>query len=120
MDYVHDQCEFKNGLFVPSDGASGGLALFWRKEVIVHIQSYSSSYIDVFVDGVVDGWWHLTCCYGNSKHLNDVNLDLYLNLSVIIHSYLGLLLVILTNWWVCLKRKEVLLDLQVKWHVLRK
>ena len=28
MEYVRDQCEFKNGLFVPSDGSSGGLAYF--------------------------------------------------------------------------------------------
>ena len=27
MEYVRDQCQFKNGLFVPSDGSSGGLAL---------------------------------------------------------------------------------------------
>ena len=67
MEYVHDQCEFKNGFFVPSDGASGGLALFWRKEVTVHIQNYTSSHIDAFVDGGVDGWWHLTCFYGNPK-----------------------------------------------------
>ncbi|XP_065628858.1 origin of replication complex subunit 2 [Quercus suber] len=60
MEYVRDQCEFKNGLFVLSDGSSGGLALLWRKEVTVHIQSYSSSHIDAFVDGGVDGWWHLT------------------------------------------------------------
>ena len=28
MEYVRDQCEFKNGLIMPSEGASGGLALF--------------------------------------------------------------------------------------------
>ena len=44
------------------------------------------------------------------KHLGDVNHGLYLNFLVIIHSYLGLLLVTLMNWWVCLKRKVVLLD----------
>ena len=65
MEYVRDQCEFKNGLFVPSDGASSGLALLWRKEVTIHIHNYSSSHIDAFVDGGVDGWWHLTGFYGN-------------------------------------------------------
>ena len=54
------------------------------------------------------------------KHLEDLNLGHYLNLSVIIHNYLGLLLVISMNWWACLRRKEGLLDLQVKWHGLRK
>ena len=54
------------------------------------------------------------------KHLDAVNHDLCLNLLVIILCYRGLLLVILMNWWVCLKRKEELLDLQVKWQDLRK
>ena len=67
MEYVRDQCEFKNGLFVPSDGSSGGLALFWRKEITIHIQNYSSSHIDAFVDGGVDGWWHLIGFYGNPE-----------------------------------------------------
>ena len=65
MEYVCDQCEFKHGLIVPSDGSSGGLALFWWKEVTIHIQNYSLSHIDAFVDGGVDGWWHLTCFFGN-------------------------------------------------------
>ena len=65
MEYVCDQCEFKHGLIVPSDGSSGGLALFWWKEVTIHIQNYLSSHIDAFVDGGVDGWWHLTGFFGN-------------------------------------------------------
>ena len=67
MEYVHDQCEFMSGLILPSDGSSGGLALFWRNEVIVHIQNYPSSHIDAFVDGGVDGWWHFTGFYGNPE-----------------------------------------------------
>ena len=54
------------------------------------------------------------------KHLDIVNHGLCLNLLVIILSYRGLLLVILMNWWVCLNRKEELLNLQVKWQDLRK
>jgi len=61
MGYVRDQCEFKHGLIVPSDGSSGDLALFWRKEVTVHIQNFSSSHINAFVDG----WWHLIGFYVN-------------------------------------------------------
>ena len=120
MEYVHDQCEFKNGLFVPSDGATSGLALLWRKEVTVHIHNYSSSHIDAFVDGGVDGWWHLTGFYGNPKTSRYYESWSCLNLLVIIHNYHGLLLVILMNWWVYLKRKVELLDLQVRWNALRK
>ena len=67
MEYIRDQCEFKHRLIVPSDGSTGGLALFWRKEVIVHIENYSSSQIDVFVDRGVDGCCHLTGFYGNPE-----------------------------------------------------
>nr|POE89050.1 hypothetical protein CFP56_60442 [Quercus suber] len=60
---------------MPSDGASGGLALFWRNEVIVHIQNYSSSHIDAFVDGGVDGGGILPVFMVTRKHLDDVISD---------------------------------------------
>lgn len=66
MEKVRDECEFKNGLIVPSDGFSGGLALLWKKDVTVHVQTYSMSHIDVFVnEGEEIGWWHFTGLYGN-------------------------------------------------------
>ena len=66
MEEVCDECEFKNGLIVPSDGFSGGLALLWKKEVTVHVQTYSMSHIDAFLnEGDEIGWLHFTGFYGN-------------------------------------------------------
>ena len=44
-------CKYKNGLIVPSRGSSGGLALFWKQEIGLDIQTYSHSHIDAWVDG---------------------------------------------------------------------
>lgn len=66
MIKVRDKCGFKNGLIVPSVGSSGRLALFWKDDIIVHVQKYSMSHIDAFVDGSDGmGWWRLTSFYGN-------------------------------------------------------
>ena len=40
---------FINGLVIPSHGRSGGLALLWRKEVNVDVQSFSDRHIDAIV-----------------------------------------------------------------------
>ena len=37
---------FQNGLIVPSDGKSGGLALLWKQYADVSVKSYSNSHID--------------------------------------------------------------------------
>ena len=34
---VCDWCKYKNGFIVPSRGSSGGLALFWKKEIRLDI-----------------------------------------------------------------------------------
>lgn len=66
MVMVRNRCEFKHGLFVSSNGASGGLALMWKEEVNLDIQTFSHSHIDALVDGGAEhGWWHLTSFYGN-------------------------------------------------------
>ena len=65
MGKVKEWCKFKHGLIVPSQGKSGGLAMFWREEVKLDIQTYSSSHIDAWVHGGDNvGWWHLTGFYG--------------------------------------------------------
>lgn len=51
---------------VPSNGLSGGLALFWRADIKVSVQSSSLSYIEAIVKGGDNiGQWHLTGFYGN-------------------------------------------------------
>ena len=50
MVKVHDKCNFKNGLMVPSRGKSGGLALYWKEGTKVDVQTYSQTHIDALVD----------------------------------------------------------------------
>ena len=40
MGKVKEWFKFKHGLIVPSQGKSGGLAMFWREEVKLDIQAY--------------------------------------------------------------------------------
>lgn len=62
---MKEWCKFKHGLVVPSRGKSVGLAMFWREEVKLDIQTYSSPHIDAWVHGEDNmGWWHLTSFYG--------------------------------------------------------
>ncbi|XP_075659574.1 uncharacterized protein LOC142629462 [Castanea sativa] len=63
---VRDRCGFKESFVVPSQGASGGLALFWNSENKVMINSSSQSHIDAKVAGdIIGGEWHLTGFYAN-------------------------------------------------------
>lgn len=56
------------GLVVPSKGRSGGLALLWKEELKVDVQSYLDSHIDAIIDnGEIGQQWRLTGFYGNSE-----------------------------------------------------
>ena len=66
MNKVKDKCNMKQGLIVPSEGKSGGLALLWKEEIKVEVQLYSQSHVDALVDGGAGiGWWHFSGFYGN-------------------------------------------------------
>ena len=68
MVMVRDKCGFKHGLFVASNGSSGGLAMLWKETVKLDVQTFSMSHIDAWVDGGPRvGWWHLTGFYGNPE-----------------------------------------------------
>ena len=63
---VRDRCEYKNSFVVPSNGLSGGLALFWKADIKVSVQGSSLSHIDAIVEGGgSNNPWHLTGFYGN-------------------------------------------------------
>ena len=57
MIMVRDKCEFKNGFFVSSNGANGGLALLWKEEIQLDIQTYSQTHIDALVEGEANSGW---------------------------------------------------------------
>ena len=58
---------FANGLVIPSHGKSGGLALLWRKEINVDVQSFSDRHIDAIVTEDRGFKWRITGFYGNPE-----------------------------------------------------
>ena len=68
MDGIKEGLNRSQGLVVPCKGRSGGLALLWKKELKVDVQSYSDSHIDAIVDqGVIGKKWRITGFYGNPE-----------------------------------------------------
>ena len=66
MKVIRDRCGFKKGFFVPSVGCSGGLALFWESDVVIHVLGSSPSCIDAIIKGGSNFIRsHLTGFYGN-------------------------------------------------------
>ena len=60
IDKVKERYNLKHGVFVPSNGNSGGLALFWKDGMTLNVQSYAYNHIDAWIDGGSGiGWWHL-------------------------------------------------------------
>ena len=56
------------GLAVPSVGKSRGLALLWKKNIKVEVQTFSERHIDAIISGgVSDKLWRFTGFYSNSK-----------------------------------------------------
>ena len=47
MKEIQNSVSFTQGLIVPSEGRSGGLALLWKPEIVVDIRGYSKWFIDV-------------------------------------------------------------------------
>ena len=56
MKVIRDRCGFKESHVVPSDGSSGGLALFWISKIKIQILSSSLSHIDGIIDE--EGYFH--------------------------------------------------------------
>ncbi|KAK7823248.1 hypothetical protein CFP56_035709, partial [Quercus suber] len=57
-----------NGLFtVPNNGRGGGLAMMWKSEVVVWVDSFSNYHIDTIVNGGREDAWRLTGFYGEPK-----------------------------------------------------
>ena len=62
---IQRKLEYTQGIMVPSDGRSGGLALLWREGIDVRFKSCSNSHIDVEIhDSSVPTPWRATGFYG--------------------------------------------------------
>ncbi|KAM3705616.1 hypothetical protein ACJW31_03G093700 [Castanea mollissima] len=68
MEKVRDRLGFVNGLFVPSRGHSGGLALLWKRELNLNIKSFSNFHIDATITEVSFSLeWRITGFYGHPQ-----------------------------------------------------
>lgn len=78
MKRIRNQIGFANGLFVPSHGRSGGLALLWMREANLEIKSFSYHHIDAIVTEENSSIkWRITGFYGHPQtHLRQFSWDL--------------------------------------------
>lgn len=64
MEALRVKLDFAGKLVVNSIGKSGGLCLFWGKNVQVVLLSFSRDHIDVRIESSGRSWWRLTGFYG--------------------------------------------------------
>nr|XP_023887421.1 uncharacterized protein LOC111999528 [Quercus suber] len=66
MKGIRNKLEYTQGITVPSDGRSGGLAMMWKEGSDVRFRSCSNSHIDVEVHGSSTSTpWRATGFYGH-------------------------------------------------------
>lgn len=59
---------FRNGVFVNRVGLSGGLALLWREDIDVTLQTFSRRHIDVVIEEkALNRRWRFTGFYGHPE-----------------------------------------------------
>ena len=54
MERISHRMQFRNIFVVPRINRGGGLALLWREEISLDIQTYSDNHIDAFINHGVD------------------------------------------------------------------
>jgi len=60
IERIGRKTQLTNTFVVPLVNNGGGLALLWKTDFQVDVQSYSERHIDVFIDhGVDDAWWFM-------------------------------------------------------------
>ena len=67
MEWVRSQLKFDGCFTVPSTGWGGGLALLWKNEDMVWVDSFSNYHIDAIVHGGSENAWRLTGFYGEPE-----------------------------------------------------
>ncbi|KAL4638715.1 hypothetical protein ACB092_03G166100 [Castanea dentata] len=106
MERVKERIGLANGLIVPSEGKSGGIARLWVRGLDVEIKSYTQSHIDAIVTDLVSRFkWRITRFYGNpdtNQRRESWNLLYFLNAQYQLP-------------WVCLGDFNKILKASEKW-----
>ena len=73
---VRNKIGYTQGITIPSDGRSGGLALMWREGTDIDFKGCSNSHIDVVVNGgLASTQWRATGFYGNPEGAEHITVD---------------------------------------------
>ena len=65
LERVGRTIHFTNLFFVPHVNSGGGLALYWKSNFDVDVQSFSNHHIDAFINHGVDDAWRFIGFYGD-------------------------------------------------------
>ena len=70
MERIGCRMQFRNIFVVSCINRGGGLALLWREEISLDIQTYSDNHIDACINHGVDDVWRFTGFYGDPDTAN--------------------------------------------------
>ena len=73
LERVGSRIQFTNLFVVPRVNTGGGLALFWKSNLDVDVQTFSTSHIDAIVNQRVDNAWRFTGFYEDPNTANQEN-----------------------------------------------
>ena len=73
LERVGRRIQFINLFFVPRINSSGGLALYWKSDFDVNVQSFSNHHIDAFINHGVDDACRFTGFYGDPNTASQEN-----------------------------------------------
>ena len=73
MERVGRKVHFTNLFFVPRVNTGGGLALYWKSEIVVDVQTFSNLHIDVIINQGADDTWRFTGFYGDPNTTSQKN-----------------------------------------------
>ena len=73
LERIGRRLQFHNIFVVPRINRGGGLALLWRDEISLDIQTYFDHHIDAFIIHRVDDAWRFTGFYGDPETTNREN-----------------------------------------------
>ena len=78
MERIKERVGFANGLFVPCQDRSGGLALLWTREIDLEIKSFGSHHIDAVITEKNSNFkWRFIGFYGHPQtHMKQKSRDL--------------------------------------------
>ena len=74
LERLGRKIQYPNLFVVPRVNIGGGLALFWKRDFDVDVQSFSVNHIDAITNHGVDDAWRFTGFYGEPETANRENL----------------------------------------------